>query len=152
MKPAARSRARSAASTDSGLDSVVTSASAGQPEPLPIAATSRPRSAGGSRVGVPPPTKTVDTGGGVGTEHPDGQVELGDRGVDVAGAARARLGAQLGRGVGVEVAVAAAGGAERHMQVDAQRPLPDLGPGRRRQRAVRGRGLTLGQGRRHPAT
>ena len=67
--------------------------------------------------GVPPPTNTVCTGR---CAQPRGrQLKLGPQrlqpcvGVDPA---------QFGRGVGVEVAVAAAGCAERHMHVDAERP------------------------------
>ena len=59
--------------------------------------------------------------------------------------------AQLGQRVGVEVAVAAAHRAERHVQVDAERALSQGRQGRRGQRPVSGRGVAVGQGARHPA-
>jgi hypothetical protein len=60
--PPALRVARSASVTLSGLDSVVTSAPATSPNSASMAATTAARSAAGSRVGVPPPKKTVDTG------------------------------------------------------------------------------------------
>ena len=62
VNPAARSASRSARETESGLDSVVTSASGASPNSASMAATTDPRSAGLSSVGVPPPKKIVDTG------------------------------------------------------------------------------------------
>jgi hypothetical protein len=61
VKPAFRSWASEAGVTDSGLASVVTSALGLSPQVASIASTIRPRSSGSSRVGVPPPTKTVST-------------------------------------------------------------------------------------------
>ena len=55
-----------AESMDSGLDSVVTSASAASPKWSRTAVISRPRSSGGNTVGVPPPTKIVETAGASG--------------------------------------------------------------------------------------
>ena len=62
VKPAARSSASTRGSTVSGLASTVTSAPAARPNSVSMAASIAPRSAAGSRVGVPPPKKTVDTG------------------------------------------------------------------------------------------
>jgi hypothetical protein len=62
LKPTWRSSSRCQAATESGLDSVVISASAASPNSAPIAPTTEPRSPGLSRVGVPPPKKTVETG------------------------------------------------------------------------------------------
>ena len=62
LTPPSRSRARPAALTLSGLASVVTSAPATSPNSASIAATTEVRSSGSSRVGVPPPKKTVETG------------------------------------------------------------------------------------------
>ena len=50
-------------------------------------------------------------------EPPD---ELVNRGVNVAGAAGSRLGAEFGGGIGVEVAIAATCRAERDMDIDAE--------------------------------
>lgn len=61
VKPAARSVASDAGVTLSGLASVVTSASSASPKVASIAATIAARSAAASSVGVPPPTKTVET-------------------------------------------------------------------------------------------
>ena len=78
-----------------------------------------PRSPGGSRVGVPPPKNTVRGG----AERPDvGQdaareLDLPQERVGVLVLPRA---AQLARGVGVEVAVAAPHPAERDVQVDPE--------------------------------
>ena len=63
VNPAATSSASPAASIESGLDSVVTSASSVSPNRSRIAPSIRARSAGGNSVGVPPPTKTVEIGG-----------------------------------------------------------------------------------------
>jgi hypothetical protein len=64
VKPALRSAASDAGVTDSGLASVVTSAPAARPHVASIPSRIRARSSGASRVGVPPPTKTVSTRGG----------------------------------------------------------------------------------------
>ena len=63
VKPAPASCSATAGVMVSGLASVVTSASGARPQRSPTAATRDPRDAAGSMVGVPPPTKTVDTGG-----------------------------------------------------------------------------------------
>jgi hypothetical protein len=63
VNPPARSVASEAASTLSGLASVVTSASGASPNKDRAASSTPTRSAAGSRVGVPPPTNTVDSGG-----------------------------------------------------------------------------------------
>ena len=62
LKPTPRSWSRSQAATESGLDSVVISGSRAKPNSPAIEASTTPSSAGGSRVGVPPPKKTVETG------------------------------------------------------------------------------------------
>ena len=63
VKPASRSLAKYAGVTDSGLASVVISTSAARPNRSRISSMIRPRCSAGSSVGVPPPKKTVDTGG-----------------------------------------------------------------------------------------
>src|SRR5207342_2456190 len=60
------------------------------------------------------------------SQHSSRQLELGDRGVDVAGAAGSWLGAELGGGVSVEIAVAATCRAERDVNVDAERSEREL--------------------------
>ena len=65
LYPAARNSFSDPGVTDSGLASVVTSAPSASPNVASIASRSRARSSGGSRVGVPPPTKTVSTRGRV---------------------------------------------------------------------------------------
>ena len=60
-----------------------------------------------------------------------------------------RTAAELHRGVGVEVAVAAAHRAERHVHVERQRARPDARQRGLRKGAVCGRGVTLGQRGRH---
>lgn len=62
LKPPSASSTRYFSSTDSGLASVVISASAESPNSPLIALSMATRSAAGSRVGVPPPKKTVSTG------------------------------------------------------------------------------------------
>ena len=62
LKPPSTSSTRYFSSTDSGLASVVISASEDSPNSLLIALSSATRSFAGSRVGVPPPRKTVSTG------------------------------------------------------------------------------------------
>jgi hypothetical protein len=59
------------------------------------------------------------------------------------GLRRSRRTRQLRGGVGVEVAVATAGGAERDVHVDPERALPQAGQGRLGQRAVRGCCVTV---------
>ena len=127
LMPPARSRSRSALDTLSGLASVVTSAPGTSPNSSPIASTTATRSAGGNSVGVPPPKKTDETGRSRSPEDPAGPAYLRNRGPGVrrARGARGRGGtAQLLGGVGVEVAVAAPDGAERHVHVEAERPPP----------------------------
>src|SRR5665647_2399911 len=93
--------------TESGFASVVISAPGASPQAPRTASSIRARSPGGSTVGVPPPTNTAPSGIG---EHPPGQLDLRQEGVRVRHLARAT--AELARGVGVEVAVAAAHRAE----------------------------------------
>ena len=83
------------------------------------------------------------------TEHTASQPELGDGTVCPGCAGRARIRTQLVGGVGVEIAVPAPGGTERHMQVDAEWPGTELGQGARRQRAVSRRWGAVGQGGGH---
>ena len=136
-----------AASTDSGLASVVTSASGASPNSSRTAASMRPRSAAGSSVGVPPPTKTVETRRRSSPSTFRASRISSTSGVRVvlAGGEHAAGAAQLGRGVGVEVAVAAAGGAVRHVQVEAEGLGLAAVEGRRGERAVVGHGLAVGQ-------
>ncbi len=70
-------------------------------------------------------------------------------GVVVAGGQRPAGAAQLGGGVGVEVAVAAAGGAVRDVQVEAERAVGCAFQGVAGQRPVVGHGFTIGQYGRH---
>ena len=83
----------------------------------------------------------------LGPEHLTGEPDLGGR---LAGVRRtAGPAAELGCGVGVEVAVSAPGLAERHMHIDAERTAHQA---RRRtvgQGAVARRGLTGGRRARH---
>ncbi len=83
------------------------------------------------------------------TEALRGEAHLGDRGVHVAGR---RVGSRLARRVGVEVAVAAARRAERHVHVQAERPLTDGACSRVRQRAVGGGRVPGGQAGGHRDT
>lgn len=62
LTPSARSPAREAKSTDSGLASAVTSASGARPNSSWTALSTAPKSRAGNRVGVPPPKNTVRTG------------------------------------------------------------------------------------------
>ena len=82
-------------------------------------------------------------------EHPAGEPHLCDgRG----GVGRLRgAAAELGGRVGVEVAVAAAHRAERHVQVDPHRAAAEPGVRRCGERPVARDGLPLGQGGRHAA-
>jgi hypothetical protein len=66
VNPASLRRARLSGVTDSGLASVVTSTSGATGNSSRTAARTAARSSAGSRVGVPPPTNTVDTVGGSG--------------------------------------------------------------------------------------
>jgi hypothetical protein len=63
VKPASRSRVNDAGVTDSGLASVVISTSSATGKSRRTAARTAARSSAGNSVGVPPPTKTVDTVG-----------------------------------------------------------------------------------------
>ena len=74
------------------------------------------------------------------TEDPPGQPDLRDRGLGVRRSRGAGLVAELGGGVGVEVAVAAPDRAERHVHVDPERAGAQLGQRRLRQRPVGGAG------------
>ncbi len=86
-------------------------------------------------------------------QHAAGQRDLPGHRLEVGLPGRPRRGPELGRGVGVEVAVAAAGRAEGHVHVRRQPPRSDLGEGGRRQRPVVGGGFALGQrGRSHAST
>jgi hypothetical protein len=76
------------------------------------------------------------------TEHPAGQPNLVDHRPRVVLATRST--AELSGGVGVEVAIAAAGGAVRHMHVDPERLCADAYAGRRRKHAVQRRRITIG--------
>ncbi|CAM5574993.1 hypothetical protein SALBM217S_07552 [Streptomyces griseoloalbus] len=80
-----------------------------------------------------------------------GQPDLVDEGlgVVVAGGEHAAGAAQLGRGVGVEVAVAAAGGAVGDVQVEPEGAVGRPGERGRGQRAVGGDGLAVGECGRH---
>src|SRR4029453_11941484 len=101
-----------------------TSTSAATGKRSRISARTAARSSAGSRVGGPPPTKTVATVGragprGAGGRGRGGRAQLGDRGAGVLRAVRAR--AELVGRVGVEVAVAAAGRAEGHVRGGPER-------------------------------
>ncbi len=80
-------------------------------------------------------------------EHLAGQADLVDEcpGVVVAGGEDAAGAAQLGRGVGVEVAVAAAGRAVRHVQVEAEGAVGGPGERGRGQGTVGGDGFAVGE-------
>ncbi len=88
------------------------------PNSLLMTCSSAPSWAGASRVGVPPPKNTVVTGGlaGPSTRRASRISAAARSGVGLPGHRRA----ELGGGVGVEVAVAAPGLAERHMHVDTR--------------------------------
>ena len=62
VKPPARSSASIASSTESGFASVVTSAPSARPSSARMASRTTVSPDEPSRVGVPPPTKTVSTG------------------------------------------------------------------------------------------
>ena len=62
VKPPPARATRSASSTESGLASVVTSASGARPKHSRTSSSMVTRSEAGSMVGVPPPTKTVWAG------------------------------------------------------------------------------------------
>ena len=73
---------------------------------------------------MPPPKNTVRAGrSGPATRAPAGELDLAQQGVGVLVLARA---AQFARGVGVEVAIAAADPAERDVQVDAERGVSSI--------------------------
>ena len=74
-------------------------------------------------------------------EHPRREVDLGEHGADVAAGL---LGALLAGHVRVEVAVAAARRAERHVHVEPERPRPDARQRLGRQCAVGRRGISCG--------
>jgi hypothetical protein len=78
-----------------------------------------------------------------------GEADLGDRQRGIGGERRGRAAAELGRGVGVEVAVSAAGCAERDVHVDPEGPRSEAGPRAFRQGSLGGDGLTIRQGARH---
>ena len=88
-------------------------------------------------------------------EHLAGERDLGEREAGVAAHGyRGAAGrpAEFGGSVGVEVAVAAAGRAERHVYVDPERPLTQPADRALRQDPVDGDGLAVGQGTGHAAT
>ncbi len=64
VKPASASTRSDSGVTESGLASVVTSASSARPQAFRMPVSTRARSSAGSIVGVPPPKKTVDTAAG----------------------------------------------------------------------------------------
>ena len=84
-------------------------------------------------------------------DHLPGEPDLVDRRLGVRRPGRATHVTELGCGVGVEVAVAAAHRAERHVDVEAERPRPDALERGLRQRTVSRRGFTLRQHGRHPS-
>ena len=144
VKPAVAQRREVPGVTLSGLASVVISTSGASPNSAARARHIAPRSAGWSRVGVPPPKKTVV-----------------DRHVAVAPARAGRSGsraiaasayddrpaptlAELVRGVGVEVAVAAAHAAERDVDVEPEGLVAELGPRLVGQQAVLGGDVAVG--------
>lgn len=87
------------------------------------------------------------------TEDLAGLADLADQMgcVVVPGGQRTAGTAQFGGGVGVEVAVPAAGRAVGHMQVEAERPVGGAFQGMAGQRPVVGYGFTIGQYGRHTA-
>ena len=155
LKPAVRSSWRSQAATLSGLASVVISTS-----------SARPNSAGrarqdGAEVGrlqqrrrTSAEEDRVDLDVAV-AQHVAGEADLADRRLGVRRPAGADLVAELVGGVGVEVAVAAAHAAERHVDVEAERPAAELRPRLVGEQAVLGREVAVGLGGghgRHPTT
>ena len=112
----------------------------------------RARSATGSRVGVPPPKKTVDAGAGRRAgrgQHAPGLRDLAER---LPGVVALLHPADLVGRVGVEVAVAAAHPAERHVDVDAERALVPAVRDRLGQQAVGGCGIGDREGGGHYVT
>ena len=149
VKPASRSAARSQAATLSGLASVVTSTSGASPNSAAIAASTDARSPGaeqGRRTAAEEDRvhRQVPV-----AEHPARQPDLGDRGLGVRRARGAGLVAELLGGVGVEVAVAAADRAERHVHVEPERPAAELGERGLGQGPVRGSRVARGKRGRH---
>ena len=123
---------------------------AASPKRSSTAARNRARSAGGQQRRRPAADEDGRTprgasGPSVATARSSSVIAA----VDVAEPARARVGAELGRRVGVEVAVAAARRAERHVQVDPERAPPDLGHDLVGEPPVVGGGIALGQRGRH---
>ena len=128
VKPAAASSARLRSSTESGFASVVTSAPGARPQVSRMPASRLARSETGSRVGVPPPKKTVDAGRGSAPVAASTRCRLRDLGERLPGVVALLHPADLGRRVGVEVAVSAAHPAERHVHVDAERAIAPSRP------------------------
>ena len=86
-------------------------------------------------------------------QHPAREPDLGDGQVRIAAErGRGGTGTEFGGGIGVEVAVAAPGGAERHVDVEAERPLAQPGPRAIGQRPRGGDRLAVGEGSRHAVT
>ena len=152
VTPWARSSPSRAASTLSGLASDVTSAPGASPNSASMARrmrAERGRGQQGRRSAAEEHRAHRDL---LGTERGPREGDLGDREARVGlrrdgGAAGAP--AELGGGVGVEVAVAAAGHAERHVHVDPERPLAQPAARALRQAPVGGHGLAVGQCARH---
>ena len=118
MNPASRSAARDCGVTESGLASVVTSAPSARPNSSRTASSSLARSAAATRSGCRHRRRRWPTGrsGHRGLAGPAGSPRP---------LARRRspgtLPSELGRRVGVEVAVAATGRAVGHVQVETRR-------------------------------
>ena len=87
-------------------------------------------------------------------QDPPSQPDLRDRGLGVRRPARPGLVAQLGGGVGVEVAVAAPDRAERHVHVEPERRLPSSASAASGSAPSAGAGSPAGSedGTRHPTT
>ena len=147
--PFSRNVSRYAASTESGLASVVTSApgqarTSRMPRSKPV---SRPREASW---GAAAEEHGVD-GRHVRSEHAVGEGELALGRVDVRG--RRPLGPELAERVGVEVAIAAADPTEGNVDVDGQRTAREMRQRRRRKLPGGRRGSPSGVAAyRHPPT
>ncbi len=150
LKPAAGERRQAASSTESGFASVVTSAPGAMPQVRRTAPSIAARSLTGRMVGVPPPKNTVVAGAppAPAPRARRGELELGDRLRRVVALLDP---AQLGRRVGVEVAVAAAHPAERHVQVDPEVARGHALGDRVGEQPVGGRRVGDGKGARHPS-